>query len=72
MQYVALVLNAIARQITQTRELLPLNVLGAEQVQTQWSTLPLFLLCFVLAVGTVVWMLRSVYVELKAGQATSE
>lgn len=65
-QYVVLVLNAVSRQITQTRELLPLNVLGTEPVATQWSTLPLFLLCFVLAVGAIVWMLRSVWVELNA------
>jgi len=62
-----LVVNAVSRQLVQTASIRPLNVLGAEPVNTQWTSLPLFLLCFVFALACVGWMLRRFWVEAVAG-----
>lgn len=61
--YLVLALNAVARQVQQTREVADYGILGADPVRTQWSTLPLFLVCFVVALGMVGWMLRRAWVE---------
>ncbi len=61
-----LAVNAVSRQMVQTETIRPLHVLGAEPVNTQWSSLPLFLLCFVFALACIGWMLRRYWVEAVA------
>ncbi|NUP99288.1 MAG: hypothetical protein HUU35_05470 [Armatimonadetes bacterium] len=70
--YTVLILNVIARQMLQSHQLSDLQILGAEEVVTQWSTLPLFLVLFVASVGLVVWMLRRVWVEAALGAPPPE
>ncbi len=65
--YLVLILNAVSRQRLQTFELSPTGILGADAVHVQWSTLPLFLVCFVVMLAVVVWMLRKVWVEAGLG-----
>ncbi len=61
-----LAVNAVSRQMVQTETIRPLHVLGAEPVHTQWSSLPLFLICFVFALACIGWMLRRYWVEAVA------
>lgn len=67
--YAVIICNALSRQLLQTHKLEPLGILGAEQTHTQWSTLPVFLVCFVLTLWLVIWMLRKVWVEASLGES---
>lgn len=59
-QIMVVVFNAISRQVVQNAELSPYLDLTAEQVNTQWSPLIVFLLLFIAGLGVVVWMLRKI------------
>lgn len=59
-QFAALGLNAVSRQIVQNIELSRFVDVTAERVNTQWSTLVLFLMVFVAGLGIIVWMVRQV------------
>lgn len=59
-QLMVVVFNALSRQIVQKAELSPYLDLTAEQVNTQWSPLIVFLLLFIAGLGVVVWMLRKI------------
>ncbi len=62
----ALVLNAISRQVVQNFELSRFLDVTAEPVHLQWSPLLLFLLFLGVGFGLIVWMLRQVIAAARA------
>jgi len=59
-QFAAIALNAVSRQIVQNFELKPYLDVAAERVNMQWSPLILFLLLFVAGLGVLIWMIVQV------------
>jgi hypothetical protein len=60
LQFIALALNAVCRQLVQNAELKPFIDVAAAPLDIQWSPLILFLLIFVAGLGVVFWMLGKV------------
>lgn len=60
LQFVALALNAVSRQLAQNAELKAYVDVAAAPVEIQWSPLILFLAVFVAGLGVVWWMLSQV------------
>jgi hypothetical protein len=60
LQFVALALNAVCRQLVQNTELAPFTDVANAPVAIQLSPLILFLLVFVAGLGVVFWMLSKV------------
>jgi hypothetical protein len=57
-QFIVLSLNAVSRQVVQNVELSRYFDITAENVQTQWSPMILFVVLFIAGIGLIIWMIN--------------